>query len=296
MQLGDLLSQDRIRVPLRATTVAEGVTQLLALADPDRGDPGEGAALLARLGAGEGGAIHRPTPRCLLLVLRAGEGETSWAALGVSPEPLEPGEASDEVVTGPPLPRVLLLLRVTRMVPLGEGVLGRLQGVLSDPEVEGALLEAETPLDVRSLRPLMGLELKERLKVGHVMIPLSYRVFPDTPLDEVVDLMSRKGLRALPVVGEDLQVLGIVTAGEALRYAVQKKTRGDSEEGGDRSLRGTAREVMIRSVMCVSEDEDLRNAARTMVNKDMAQLPVVREGEIVGILTRDAVLKSLYGS
>jgi CBS domain-containing protein len=33
-----------------------------------------------------------------------------------------------------------------------------------------------------------------------------------------------------------------------------------------------------------------------MVNKDMGQLPVVREGEIVGILTRDAVLKALYGS
>ena len=231
----------------------------------------------------------------MIVVLRGGEGESAWGSLGISPEPLESGEElrGDQ---GKDPPRVLLLLRVSRSVPLGEGVLGRLTNVLSDPEVEQELLAAETPLDVRSLRALMGLELKERLKVGHVMTPLSYRVFPHTPLDEVVDLMSRKGLRALPVVGDDLQVVGIVTAGEALRYAVQKKSRGQSEERTESALAGTARDVMIRSVMCVAEDEELRDAARTMVNKDMGQLPVVREGEIVGILTRDAVLKALYGS
>jgi len=295
MQLGDLLSQERIRVPLRAESVAEGVTRLMALADPERGEPGDGEALLARLRSGEGGGIHRPTPNIVVLVLRAGEGESSWGAVGVSPDPLPPegdlgGGDQDRG------PRVIVLLRVTRSVPLGEGVLGRITGILSDPEVERELLAAETPLDVRSLRALMSVELRERLKVEHVMLPLAYRVFPHTPLDEVVELMSRRGLRALPVVGDELQVLGIVTAGEALRYAVQKKSRGEGDEASEGALAGTARDVMIRSVMCVSEDEDLRNAARTMVNKDMGQLPVVREGEIVGILTRDAVLKALYGN
>jgi CBS domain-containing protein len=295
MQLGDLLSQERIRVPLRAESLADAVTQLLQLADPDRGEPGDGPGLLARLRSGEGGSVHRPTPDILILVLRAGEGDESRGAMGVSPEALAPSDeaSGDEDPRGP---RVVILLRVTRSVPLGEGVMGRITGVLRDPEVSGELLNAETPLDVRSLRPLMAVELKERLKVEHVMVPLSYRVFPHTPLDEVVDLMSRKGLRALPVVGDDLQVLGIVTAGEALRYAVQKKSRGEAGKERTKEVGGTARDVMIRSVMCVSEDEDLRNAARTMVNKDMGQLPVVREGEIVGVLTRDAVLKALYGN
>jgi CBS domain-containing protein len=291
MQLGDLLSQERIRVPLRAESLADAVTQLLDLADPDRGEPGDGAALLARLRSGEGGSVHRPTPDILILVLRAGEGDDSRGAMGVSPESLT---SSDE--TPEDEPRVVILLRVTRSVPLGEGVMGRITAVLKDREVSRELLAAEAPLDVRSLRPLMAVELKERLKVEHVMVPLSYRVFPHTPLDEVVDLMSRKGLRALPVVGDDLQVLGIVTAGEALRYAVQKKSRGEAGKERTKEVGGTARDVMIRSVMCVSEDEDLRNAARTMVNKDMGQLPVVREGEIVGVLTRDAVLKALYGN
>lgn len=296
MQLGDLLGQDRIRVPLEAESVADGVARLLGLLAPERGEPGEGEALLSRLRSGEGGGVYRPASEVLLLVLRTGEGEPTQAALGVSRSPLSwEGEEEEDEEDGEP-PRVILLLRISRSVPRGEGIRGRLKKALTDPEVVERLLAAETPLDVRSIGRLMGVELKERLKVAHVMVPLSYRVFPHTPLDEVVDLMSRKSLRALPVVGEDLQVLGIVTAGDALRYAVQKKKRGEDEELGESTLGGTARDVMIRSVMCVSEDEDLRDAAQLMVNKDVAQIPVVREGELVGILTRDAVLKALYAS
>jgi CBS domain-containing protein len=138
----------------------------------------------------------------------------------------------------------------------------------------------------------MRLELTEVLRVEHVLVPLTYRVLADTPLQEVVDLMARKGLHALPVVGEDLHLVGLVTAGEALQHALEQKARG--QEPQDRWT-GTARDVMIRSVMCVPEDQDLLGAAQLMVNKDVAQLPVVREGEVVGMLTRDAVLGALFG-
>jgi len=31
------------------------------------------------------------------------------------------------------------------------------------------------------------------------------------------------------------------------------------------------------------------------VNRDVEQLPVVREGELIGFVTRDTVLKALFG-
>jgi CBS domain-containing protein len=139
----------------------------------------------------------------------------------------------------------------------------------------------------------MGLELTDPLRVEHVLMPFSYRVFPDTPLQEVVGLMARKGLQALPVVGEDLHLVGVVTAGGALKEALDQRGRGGQESDG--RWEGTARQVMIRSVMCVSEDQDLLDAAQLMVNKGVSHLPVVREGEVVGILTRDAVLGALFG-
>ena len=52
---------------------------------------------------------------------------------------------------------------------------------------------------------------------------------------------------------------------------------------------------MTRSVLCVSEDQALTEAANMMVNRDVEQLPVVREGELVGFVTRDSILRALYG-
>ena len=54
-----------------------------------------------------------------------------------------------------------------------------------------------------------------------------------------------------------------------------------------------ARDVMTRSVLCVSEDQTLVDVASLMVNRDVEQLPVVREGELVGFVTREAVLRAL---
>lgn len=118
-----------------------------------------------------------------------------------------------------------------------------------------------------------------------------YRVYADTPLAEVVDLMVRRGLRAVPVVGERYEVLGIITTGDALGR-VLRDARGEDAEG---QAPPTARDVMTRAVLCVSETQPLEDAARMMVTRKVEQLPVVRDGELVGLITRNAVLRALHG-
>ena len=136
-----------------------------------------------------------------------------------------------------------------------------------------------------------------QLLVEHAVEPAQYRVYPDTPLAEVVDLMVRRGVSAVPVVGERYEVLGIITVGDALREVLRD---GAAEEQGPEAAGGTtpgapkkARDVMTRAVLCVSETQPLVDAARMMVNRKVQQLPVVRDGELVGLLTRDAVLEAL---
>ena len=53
---------------------------------------------------------------------------------------------------------------------------------------------------------------------------------------------------------------------------------------------------MTRTVMCVSEEQSLIEAASIMVNRDVEQLPVIREGQMVGFLTRVQVLRWLFPS
>ncbi len=72
--------------------------------------------------------------------------------------------------------------------------------------------------------------------VEDALVPVRYRVYPDTPLGEVVDLMVRRGIHAVPVVGERYEVLGILTSGDALGHLLQ-----DDRPRGGRRRRTRAR-------------------------------------------------------
>ena len=131
------------------------------------------------------------------------------------------------------------------------------------------------------------------LRVRHAVEPVQYRVFAETPFSEVFDLMVRRGIHAVPVVGERYGVLGIITAGDILSELL-KGRRGGEVTTGTSGKELAARDIMTRTVLCIAEDQLLSEAAQMMVNRDVEQLPVVRDAELVGFLTRDAVLRALH--
>ncbi len=141
----------------------------------------------------------------------------------------------------------------------------------------------------------MQVRSNERLLVGHAFEAVQYRVYPETPLSEVIDLMVRRDVRAVPVVGDQYEVLGIITTGDALDQVLRDVPAEETEtEGETRGERLTAREVMTRAVLCVSESQHLVDAARMMVSRKVRQLPVVRDGELIGLITTDAILRALH--
>jgi len=53
------------------------------------------------------------------------------------------------------------------------------------------------------------------------------------------------------------------------------------------------KEVMARTVLCLSEEQTLSDVANLMNNKDVDRFPVVREGVVVGFLTRADLIRRL---
>jgi CBS domain-containing protein len=70
----------------------------------------------------------------------------------------------------------------------------------------------------------------------------------------------------------------------------------DETDEGEDPGNVPVREVMDRSVLCLTEDQSLAEAARLMVAKDTDRFPVVREGILVGMLTRGGVVRLLFGT
>ncbi len=288
MRLGDLLTPERIRIPLRARTVREGFAELLELVSRDRDETLEPLSLPAV----DDSRRPRALGRSRLLTLSSGKGEEPWLALGVAPRPLaEPSDAAKA-------PEEVEPARILVLVGGGGGLTPeagyRIQTTLAESGVEKAVLQGRDPDEVLRISQLTEMELRRPLRVEDVMTPLRYRVYPHTPVREVVDLIARRRLEAVPVVGENLQLLGVVSASDALDHSL--RLEGGTQRDADRGGSITVRDVMTRSVLCVSEDQSLIDAAQVMANRSVGQLPVVREGEVVGFLSREEVLLALAGS
>ncbi len=291
MKLEDLLTPDRVRIPMEATGLEAAVAELVGLLAEDAHlDDDARDELAAGLASGDVGELSAVAPDVALAVARVPGAQELLAAIGVAPVPL--ASESEDLDS----PRTLLLiLTPRRLSTLRARIIPDLARAFRDDHVSQAVRQSGGPEDLAGIRGLMGVALDEHLLVEDALSPVSYRVYPDTPMSEVLDLITRRGLHVVPVVGESYEVLGMITAAEALKYLLQQRRRGDPSTGGEASegSTSTARDVMSRTVMCVSEDQSLMEAANLMVNRDVAQLPVVREGELIGFLTRDTALQRL---
>ena len=124
-------------------------------------------------------------------------------------------------------------------------------------------------------------------------------VHPDTPLREVASLLVSRHISGAPVVDQEGRLVGIVTEADLLTREAQpapEARRGllsflwrDPRLRGGRVVR--AREVMTREVVTGTEQTPARELARIMATRKINRIPIVRDGRVVGIVTRNDVLK-----
>ncbi len=126
--------------------------------------------------------------------------------------------------------------------------------------------------------------LKEIVKPAVVVAQIYSRdpqlIPPDMAVSEIAALMQRYGHEGYPVV-ENGQIIGLVTR-RAVDRAVSHK------------LNLSARQIMEAGQVTVSPDDSLETVQMLMTTSGWGQIPVVdKGGEIIGIVTRTDVIKTL---
>jgi CBS domain-containing protein len=120
-----------------------------------------------------------------------------------------------------------------------------------------------------------------------------------TPFKEIVRLLSKHGVSALPVVAADRRLIGIVSEADLLAKEVVDP-EADREPHLFRSRRRfaekadalVATQLMTTPVASVGADASIREAARSMHERKVKRLPVVdTDGRVVGIVSRADLLK-----
>lgn len=306
MKIAEMLRRGAILVPLDAPDLEWALTSAFRAFT---GVSDEGAKKLAAdLVGGVSGEILRLHERVVLALAESDAVEDISAVIGISQTRFTAEETAaasgvglaEADAGGAPRPgtaseMVLVLVTPHRLSSLKDRVLPTLSRFFREEQRVTPLLDARSADSILRVTGFMELDPHRSLLVEDVVEPIQYRVYPDTPYSEVADLMVRRSLQAVPVVGEDYEFLGVITTGEALNELVSQ-ARVESVGGSSSNTRAepTAREIMTRTVMCISEEQSLIEAASIMVNRKVEQLPVIREGEMVSLLTRGEVLRWLF--
>ncbi|HEU4453464.1 MAG TPA: CBS domain-containing protein [Longimicrobium sp.] len=287
MRLAEILRPEHVVAPVPADTVHAAVSALAqklvdsgAVANPER---------LARLFTESRirDLIH-VGDRVLLPHLRTDAVEKLVVAVGLAAAPLSTAEDSEGTAQV-----VVLVLAPPSEAGLYLQTVAALARVLRDDAVVDRLVAARSPGAVLEIPQVQAITIQPRLTVRDVMTQRVYRVGPDSTVREVLDLISEHKLRAVPVVDGERVVLGMVSDRDLMRFLLPRMQKSDEIPASLREI--TVREVMSRSVICVSEDQALAEVTSIMVSKDLERLPVVSEGKLTGFLTRGDILRKLFG-
>ncbi len=116
-----------------------------------------------------------------------------------------------------------------------------------------------------------------RFRVDEVMTTDVATVSTSTPIKEAVRVMNSKGIGALPVIGVDGTLVGILSESDFMSKRVDAEVVG---------------ELMSSPVATAAAGDLVPTAARTLLARNVKSLPVVDgAGKVVGIVSRGDLLK-----
>src|SRR5271166_4617616 len=133
-------------------------------------------------------------------------------------------------------------------------------------------------------------------------------VSPETPTRQIAKLLLDKGISAVPVVDAAGAPIGMVSEGDLIgRTGADRDARRDwwlsllaegenlSPEflGQLRTKERIARDVMATPIVSIGEDAEISDIARLLAAHRIKRVPVVRDGHMVGIVSRADLLRTL---
>lgn len=141
--------------------------------------------------------------------------------------------------------------------------------------------------------------------VKDVMTKKVVTVAPDTRIEEIARLFLEHHISGVPVLNKDGTLAGLISEGDLMRRVVDPDAPRRSwwlelftgnEIGAADYVKAhgrQARDVMTREVITVPEDITIGKAAALFEKHRIKRIPVLREGKLVGIISRSNLMQGL---
>ena len=119
------------------------------------------------------------------------------------------------------------------------------------------------------------------VKISDLMSYPVFSVSPDKTMKEVALLLRKKGCTGFPVT-EGSKVVGIISRRDV------RKVRKESQ------MNAPVKAFMSTKVRKVDLQSGIINVVKLMVREDIGRLPVIEEGNLIGIITRSDTMRYYY--
>lgn len=160
------------------------------------------------------------------------------------------------------------------------------------------------------------------MKVSDIMIRDVYKTDRFATVKTALELFSRHRISGMPIVDEANHVVGYISDGDIMRHLAQRVSVGRhpfvsalsyyygvnvqtaKEESADVESADFRRQVEAastykaldvggRSVITISEDSELIDVVQMLSKQNIKKVPVISNGELVGIISRGDVVRTL---
>lgn len=163
------------------------------------------------------------------------------------------------------------------------GLLMRSIGGGGHPGAGSALLKGVNPEKIEE----MLVELLSGNKYSSVMLSdiMSYPVVTvseDTKIDEIAMMLRDLGCTGMPVVDENESIVGVISRRD---FKKVKKAK---------DMQSPVKAFMSRNTVTIDHDRSAIEAAKLMIKHDIGRIPVMQDGQIVGIITRSDAMMYFY--
>ena len=113
-----------------------------------------------------------------------------------------------------------------------------------------------------------------------------WTVTPETTVLEALKVLAERNIGVVPVVSDD-KLVGIFSERDYARRVILQGRKSEDTK---------IEEVMTQDVQTVGPDDKIEECMKIVVNKGFRHLPIVEDGELIGVVSANDLLAEVIRS
>ncbi len=119
------------------------------------------------------------------------------------------------------------------------------------------------------------------MKISEIMQKNIIRLSPEDNIKKALEVMEVNKINGASVVDKDSKLVGIIVKADIYRFLI--------EEGHYDTYPISS--IMTKNVVSSNADDEVVEAAKKLIDKNIVAIPVVEEERVIGIVSMENIIK-----